>query len=576
MVTKLDTRNKTTKTLAVFIGILALFLTTNYFIQNNTVTQSFVKSTQRVSQISEILENKNKFDSQSNLLAINARDTSPPSEITSSNDTSSDQTDYSQAIITPSPTFNLLSDNNINTIGFNAGLIDSFDLYLLSANNTYTIDTSNIEFSAFAIKWDSADLEYSINQDDFKQVPLADEVVQSPELYVSTLIELSEEVTEIRIRADKSVNKVAINFINPVEQYETPDLSLQTQGFYNRDSGAKYSNLNIISRSEWGANTYAWDPNSSSDIDDVARLDYVPYYHQISRIVVHHTAGVNNPSNPGATVRSIYLYHCYTLGWGDIGYNYLIDQWGNIYEGKIGGEGAYGYHAFTEANTMSIGISLLGTFSYVAPTAAAQNALVNLMAEKAAFYEINLKYTDGSLDKWLDTSYTVFGHRDAWRYDGVWTKSGAAATACPGNVLESLLPSLAASAQAVKYYSQNDNIRNAAAKARAAVQSDHDPDKLYVVFNIQSTGTIEQIEALIPEYSGITGYEINERYTLLYVEDWDTSAYGVIPPAGWTGYNPGTIPPSNGSDDRILTLFKIFYLDPNVKSVELGYNRELH
>ncbi len=56
---------------------------------------------------------------------------------------------------------------------------------------------------------------------------------------------------------------------------------------------------------------------------------------KVERIVVHHTAE-NNQTNKDdlALIRGIYYYHTVVRGWGDIGYNYLVGQRGQIYEGR--------------------------------------------------------------------------------------------------------------------------------------------------------------------------------------------------------------------------------------------------
>ena len=53
--------------------------------------------------------------------------------------------------------------------------------------------------------------------------------------------------------------------------------------------------------------------------------------------IVHHTAGVNHDPDPAATVRAIFAYHAVVQGWGDIGYNFLVDADGRIYEGRHSG-----------------------------------------------------------------------------------------------------------------------------------------------------------------------------------------------------------------------------------------------
>ncbi|TSC90311.1 MAG: N-acetylmuramoyl-L-alanine amidase family 2 protein, partial [Candidatus Berkelbacteria bacterium Licking1014_96] len=166
-----------------------------------------------------------------------------------------------------------------------------------------------------------------------------------------------------------------------------------------RPSKAKAVNSpRIISRAEWGANP--------------AYMTWSPEYVRPNKIIIHHTASGNNPPDPAAVMRSIYYYHAVSLGWGDIGYNYLFDQYGNIYEGRAGGNGVVGAHAYGQ-NYGSIGFSAIGEFSGVNITDATFNALTDLTAFKA--YENDFDITWG----------TIFGHRDF------------NATACPGTVLYS-------------------------------------------------------------------------------------------------------------------------------------------
>ena len=127
----------------------------------------------------------------------------------------------------------------------------------------------------------------------------------------------------------------------------------------------------VVSRSSWGAG------RSSS-----------PYYTEpVKAATVHHTAGSNNYSAAQApgVVRGIWQYHAITRGWGDIGYNALVDKYGNIYEGRAGGldravQGAHvgGFNAHT------FGISMMGDYSTAAPSQEALKAMGEMIGWKAA------------------------------------------------------------------------------------------------------------------------------------------------------------------------------------------------
>ncbi len=129
----------------------------------------------------------------------------------------------------------------------------------------------------------------------------------------------------------------------------------------------------VVSRTAWG------NPQGQGS---QAR----PAYYPVNHITVHHTADSSSlyPSEPNwaARVRAEWSFHTYTRGWGDVGYNYLIDPNGVIYEGRAGGDDAVGFH--DTANYGSMGVSIIGTYTGAPPSAASQDALVRLMAWKTA------------------------------------------------------------------------------------------------------------------------------------------------------------------------------------------------
>src|SRR5207237_7256922 len=99
--------------------------------------------------------------------------------------------------------------------------------------------------------------------------------------------------------------------------------------------------------------------------------------------VVHHTAGSNTYSRaqPPAIVRAIEIYHVLGNGWNDIGYNFLVDKYGQVYEGRYGGiaRNVVGAHA-QGFNTGSVGVALIGSYGSTAPSVAAVRALAALLA----------------------------------------------------------------------------------------------------------------------------------------------------------------------------------------------------
>jgi hypothetical protein len=175
----------------------------------------------------------------------------------------------------------------------------------------------------------------------------------------------------------------------------------------------------VISRPEWGARAQVCAP-------DVART--------VTAAVVHHTAGSNAYASPAQAMQQIrndQAYHIDGRGWCDIGYNFLVDKWGNIYEGRAnsGTQPIIGVHA-GGFNTSTVGISMLGDYSSITPSAATQEAVAQVIAWRLGTYyrdpASTVSYTTGGGE---NSRYpagttlalpTVLGHRDV------------AFTACPG------------------------------------------------------------------------------------------------------------------------------------------------
>ena len=84
----------------------------------------------------------------------------------------------------------------------------------------------------------------------------------------------------------------------------------------------------IIPRAAWGA-------DEGYRFDETGEI-WPPEYQPVAHIIVHHTDTVSF-QDPVVAIRSIYYYHAVVRGWGDIGYNYLVDFMGHIYEGRFGG-----------------------------------------------------------------------------------------------------------------------------------------------------------------------------------------------------------------------------------------------
>lgn len=183
----------------------------------------------------------------------------------------------------------------------------------------------------------------------------------------------------------------------------------------------------ITSRADWGA-----DESISPE-----EPGYLPDG-KIKAVVVHHTAESNayTCADGPAVVRGIYAYHVQQLGWKDLGYNFLVDKCGKIYEGRKGGidRPVLGAHAYG-FNTETTGISVLGTYTDAAPPQTAMASVARIAAWKLGQYGVDpagtttltagdsgLNYFGKTWAKGAQLSFPVIhGHRDGYN------------TQCPGN-----------------------------------------------------------------------------------------------------------------------------------------------
>jgi hypothetical protein len=237
----------------------------------------------------------------------------------------------------------------------------------------------------------------------------------------------------VRVRADRPLARVTVLALDAAGPPPAP-LGLGAEA-----AGATPIPT-IISRAGWGA-------DETLRFDGAGDERWPREFFPLQKLVVHHTAGRNQDPNPAATVRAIYYYHAVSRRWGDIGYNYLIDEAGRIYEGRYGRDFWNGTQASSDNaaglalagghakyhNQGSMGISLLGTFSTQAPTAAARASLVRLLAWASAKYQLDPRATTTYVNPQTGvrrTTPNITGHRD---YQ---------ATSCPGEVLNGQLPAI--------------------------------------------------------------------------------------------------------------------------------------
>ena len=172
----------------------------------------------------------------------------------------------------------------------------------------------------------------------------------------------------------------------------------------------------VISRAQWGCP------------DGQASPRWVPFYQRPFHLIVHHTSAPPGPNGPTGDLNAIWSFHTFDRTWGDIGYNYVIDPEGRIYEGRAGGDTVVGAHT-QGYNIGAIGISLIGDYNAATPPAPMLASLRRLATALANRYGIDVRsvqFADGLAFRALG------GHRDFNQTD------------CPGQHVYDLLPALRA------------------------------------------------------------------------------------------------------------------------------------
>nr|WP_254854173.1 N-acetylmuramoyl-L-alanine amidase [Nocardia donostiensis] len=193
----------------------------------------------------------------------------------------------------------------------------------------------------------------------------------------------------------------------------------------------------VITRSQWGA-------------DESLRCQEPTYDDALGGVTVHHTAGRNDYSKAESAgiVRAIYTYHAKTLGWCDIGYNALVDKYGQIFEGRYGGldKPVQGAHA-GGFNENTSGVAIMGTYETETPSDRAIEATGRFVGWRTKIAGLDPKgyttmYSEG-------TEFTPYAQGEAVRLPIVFAHRDVGNTSCPGDAA----------------YAQMDRIRDIAAGA---------------------------------------------------------------------------------------------------------------
>jgi hypothetical protein len=281
-----------------------------------------------------------------------------------------------------------------------------------------------VDAISIGVHTDDIDLEMSAKVDG---VWLAWETLEiekefDPLLRESNLVMFPKPVTEVRVRgntADYDMHPLRVSTEPP--SYEVAALSTVTKP-------------RILTRSQWGADESLlidgnpversdveteepgnegstssarvqqckeWQTQYPQDFRTTRTVTHTPdgqlyrwpqqYSGEVRLLTVHHTAiKVTGDERPAyERMRALYAYHANSRGWGDIGYHFMIDEDGQIYEGRAGGRYVVGGHAYC-SNVATVGIALMGNFDIEQPTQDQIKALQWLLLDLSKQYKIDL------------------------------------------------------------------------------------------------------------------------------------------------------------------------------------------
>jgi len=212
------------------------------------------------------------------------------------------------------------------------------------------------------------------------------------------------------------LNELMLNFFNPggtkISINGSPDINQSPTNFSARTTACPCPQPSFVTRAGWNCPQGATSPSFTT----------------VTHLIVHHSAGSNTSANWPAVVLSIWNSHVNTNGWSDIGYNWLIDPNGVLYEGRGGGNNVIAAH-FCGFNGGTMGTCMLGNYTTQNLSDTAKKKLVKILAWKCCNSNLNPLSTAFHASSNL-TLNRISGHRDG------------CATECPGNTTHADLPNI--------------------------------------------------------------------------------------------------------------------------------------
>ena len=223
-----------------------------------------------------------------------------------------------------------------------------------------------------------------------------------------------------------------------------PGTSAADASLAGNPAGSAHANTvrpGIVTRAQWGADESLRPADCSPEYSTTIKAGFV-----------HHTVNTNTyrPADSAGLVTAIYALHVNGNGWCDVGYQFLVDRFGVIFEGRYGGidRPVIGAHA-GGFNTYTFGVSAIGDFTSATPPNGMLDSITRVLGWKLGLHARNPQdrttlisgggpYTNYPAGTPVSVR-VVSGHRDV------------DATGCPGDALYPRLPNLAYGAAVYSY-----------------------------------------------------------------------------------------------------------------------------
>lgn len=247
--------------------------------------------------------------------------------------------------------------------------------------------------------------------------------------------------TAIQVRVDTATGATPTDLkVSTIDPGTSPADDDLTRSAPAASASAAALQPTIITRAQWGADESLRGSTTLSST--------------VKAITIHHTAGSNTytQDTAAAQIRGIYAYDTKTLGWADIAYNFLVDKWGRIYEGRAGSitKAVRGAHAMG-FNTDTMGVAALGNYETASAPAAMVDGLAKVAGWKLSQYGVN-PTGKATLTSQGGTG-TKYGAGVTATLDAVHPHQSTSYTLCPGQYLTPQLATLRTKASNYARYS---------------------------------------------------------------------------------------------------------------------------